>query len=515
MANLQVKTTSPIGSEYVAIANSLLAGNIAVTSNVLRSMTLSLPNNDNFAVFNILIPPIDPSPLPDVTRTYRIDVRYKNSIVWKNIFKWRSDEVFNIFPLNDAMRTSPVICAEIRFSISSSSEDDDLVFPSIVDIEYIGDLSGVPITSPPTIERFTTSNSFVVGDRPQYMFSMPLKDVPSKIIQVSRVPGEDAVLEPLVYQGEISRHAFYVAPERRIDISGSYFYDPIDNAVIVAKTTPSGSLIMNSFDCIVEYVPGIGCYADAAIEAVQQGPVFDVDKEAINTIHPDDIVKLSQDDVIPWAVINSDELQGGYQYFAAEYKDVVAEEVLERNPDIKDPRLDPAYAGRGSRWIRIGSAPDSFPAEESDYRKYWMQEKSNGEIDIIDNIWVTKCRGYVRFFGPPNSIIPKGIRVIAPSKVKYRDPMTNDDILPNSTAASTLSPQIPNGGMKPAPLAIELSMTGDNAHPDTSSRKLAVFRPHVMVYLRERTRYLGSTNWKEVGDGYGESSEITGVPYWI
>jgi hypothetical protein len=85
---------------------------------------------------------------------------------------------------------------------------------------------------------------------------------------------------------------------------------------------------------------------------------------------------------------------------------------------------------------------------------------------------------------------------------------------PNTPQAAAMSPRLPNGGMKPAPLILELKME-DSEHPtDKFARKTAAFRPHLLIYLRENTTFLGATNWKELGTGYGTSTEISGTPYW-
>lgn len=485
-----VKNTFPHGTQYLEDAKKILGGDYSFQSTDIKRIDLGIYNDENFIVFKLLIAPIITQ--PGFQYKFTIEYSIKNSLGKKTLFSWNETEDFNIFPINTQMEINPLLCNKIILTLETN--DPNCYFPTIGDIEYIDDLNGIPITDSANIENFTENNSLKVGNRNQEMFSMVLKDTPNQIITVLRNNEQY-----LTYAGEMSRHAFWINQASYPSISGIYFYDPIDNAIIVKKT--------DDFDCMIEYTTGIGCKAIVAIAAEQNGPMYDIDKESISMIHPDDIQKLKQDPVIPWNVINSKELQGGYQYFAPEYIDAVQEEFGQNS----DPRLDPAYFGRGTKWIKVGNSPDSFEFNESGYRKYWMNEDSNGNILFVTNTWKTKARGYVTFYGPPNSIIPKGIRIIAPAKIKEKNMQTNEEINPFN---QSLNLSIPNGGIKPATLSIELEMENDFNHPSSESRKMAVFRPHVMVYMRERTNYLGSTSWKDVGDGFGKNSEQTGSQYW-
>lgn len=481
------------------------------TDNTVTSLIIGKEDVTSFALFNILMPPPNFGDTPAEDAYITFSYQTQGSVVWRTLYSFDPNDeasAYNIVTINNNLKQRPLICAKFRVTISGAS------MPPLIDMKYIPDTTRLPITGPLSIENFTLSNAISIGNYPFKMWTMSLKNVPAKIDTVA-VLQNDGSYKTMTFGGELCRFVSWSANlgQTLEEVPDTFWYDAIDNAIMVARTDPtSGENLHETFSCSIEYVEKVGSSALVPIRAAVAGPAHDVDAEAISVIHEDDLDKLPQDDVLEWAVLNPEPLQGGYQYFEPEYKDVVVEETLANNPDIIDPRQDPGYGGRGTKWIKLGKMPDSFESDEENYQQYWYLDDTN---EIISGAWKTKARGYVKFYGPPNTIIPAGIRLIAPAYIRPIDPNTQEDMLPNTNSGNALAPKIPNGGIKPAPLVFELQMLSDEPHPGTGfSRKLVGFRPHVMVYLRERTKFTGATHWKELGEGYGESTEVTGRPYW-
>lgn len=518
---------STLKVKYPSNCDALLKLNTAISSYVVDQnyIIIGMDNNSRFAVFELLV---NAEYIQYITH-FEIDITTSDAVDnWTKIFKWLKQEN-HVFP--SFIFEQPIVCYKMKITcITDIPNAYENVFPGI-GIDYMSD--GLMITDPPLVDIYEfipdkivnkapllkiEENSTENNDNNQSEEKKPylqlyqevwftLKREAMKIYKVY-CPGSTIVFKnkdipvidtTIVFQYAGTRSKYEEGDE--IDVF-AYKYDPVSECIIFNALTFDG---VESATIFCEYISGDGCKVTVPVEAVDFGPMFDVDVSTIISIHADDYAKLPQetdDNPISWQVINNTEMQGGYQYWNSSYVDAV-HLAFKMNKD--DPHAEMAYRGSGINFQKIGGAPDAFDKNVEDYRSLWVSDDNK----FVPGMWQTKARGYVTFIGPPNSIVPPGIRVFAPASVR------NDNAMSGTTDLS--APRIPNGGMLPAPLIVKLHTSTKTDFPPDSGfyRKCAAFKPKVMIYLRERTKYNGATHWKDIGEGFGNESEITGVPYWL
>lgn len=493
MPNLEVRSPSNAPQDILKLVES-----VSVEGG---QVVLKMDDNSRFIIYQLLLN----MTTSDTWESVKVEtLPNEDGYIWKPIFTWQWDGEED-FPQAIVAEDDPLVTYGIRITITKVVESD--TFPGI-GVDYAP--AKLMVTEPPTTDVYTVLEKKFVVKRFTEEIWFPIRYAATKIYDVYFVNAEG--FQSLTYKGHRSRYAEDTELQ-----PGEYKYDPVMETVIVRADTFDRTLWRPDPDYEVylfcDYVYGGGAKALVPIEAVEKGPMYDVDPGTIIRIHPDDYDKLPQEegeDALEWQVINDNELQGGYQYWNAEYIDLVAYRFdKERTGD--GPGFHEGYRGSGIDFQKVGAAPDSFDKDVGDYRQFWIGPDGK----FVEGLWQTKVRGYVTFIGPPNKVVPTKIKVFAPKDVRYDNDFGQDDSI--TGAADALSPRIPNGGINPAPLVVKLNASTANDFPDAdhTRRKTAAFKPRLLVYLRERTKYVGSTHWKDVGEGYGVESEQTGVPYWL
>lgn len=484
-----------------------------------NQIVVGMEDDSRFAIFRFVINALM---LPEFS-AFRVEVITQPGIEnWKVLFTWRADSGID-FPGTIVDDRDPLACYKLRITYTPINADGN--FPGL-GIEYASPAN--MFTDPETTDTITVTYQRLVkkpdiNSINNHEVWFPLKESPLKIYRVY-YPFSPALLigpvgpDQLPYL-DLEFHDFRSRYIENDPIpAGKYSYDPVMETVIINAATFLPDTYWEEdatreVSIFCDYVTGSGCKALVPVEAVDVGPMFDVDIGTVVRIHPDDYVKLPQENdtaPIEWQVINDKEFQGGYQYWNAEYLDLVAYN-FDKERTTGEPGFNIGYRGSGVNFQKVGSAPDSFDKDVADYRQFWL----GPDGQFVKGLWQTKTRGYVTFIGPPNKMVPKGIRTYAPSSVKYSTGAVTDEA--TGDTADALAPRIPNGGMLPAPLILKLNVSTATQFPPTGAfyRKTAAFKPRILLYLRERVKYNGATHWKDVGDGFGASTEITGVPYWL
>lgn len=360
-----------------------------------------------------------------------------------------------------------------------------------------------PITSPPNSELHDINKS--IQEHVANSFSgitkftvLPIMHPATKVYRVTLIPDNKNIQNgldfinnssgkiDLDFDGEFKpydepKFVWEKVGDKWKIVSGTYQYSSEYNAIIIPSInkwarkeffTTSGDSYFQYIseaklkDLLVSlvYCSGRGASVDLYIEAENTGPAYDIDPEAISTITDNGLSKLrnpseineefygTTDKLIPYSVINKDELNGGY--------------------------------------IR-GVLPENGHA-------FFLNGPFTSPAGILNEAWKTKCRGILTLFGEPNIEINGDIEFCAPDFVTHIDPVTGEPLSNGFKFTSGLdNTKKPNGGRKPASLMINMQIGGNaflnpsgNENDIEYRKKQVGFYPEIYVFLRERVDFL-------------------------